>query len=78
MDAFMSTNIIILKYQKNHMFFVKRRKWISEIKLTSSSIPFIYMESLAFALDKKSKSLSPAPCIEARINSAERMLQKQM
>jgi hypothetical protein len=45
-------------------------------KLTSSSFPFIGTEALAFTWDKITKSEPPASCIEARINSAERMLQE--
>ena len=34
------------------------------------------MDALAFAFNNITASLSPASCIEARINSAERMLPK--
>ena len=43
----------------------------------TSSIPLMGREALALVLDKIIESLSAASCIEARINSAERMLQKQ-
>lgn len=52
----------------------KRRKEC--IKLTSMSLPFKETDALAFAFNNITASLSPASCIEARINSAERMLPK--
>lgn len=45
-------------------------------KLTSSSFPFVGIDALAFTWYKIRASESLASCIEARINSAERMLQK--
>lgn len=46
-------------------------------KLTSSSAPFAETEALAFTFDKIITSMSPTSWTEARINSAERMLQEQ-
>ena len=42
----------------------------------SSPSPFMRLDALAFTLDIIITSVSPASCIEARINSAERMLQE--
>lgn len=50
--------------------------YIYATELTSSSFSFMGTEALAFTWDKITTSEPPASCIEARINSAERMLQE--
>lgn len=63
-----------MKERKPKKSVKDKSNWI--YNLTSSSFPFMGREALALALDKIIPSVSAASCMEARINSAERMLQK--